>query len=96
MNLNFCQKCDEITIKGVTGNVKLGAVVETEKDEIYYVEGLNDWGNNVGKKIIISGCLSKIKHVDKKKNDNQIIQTVDNGIWIEKLIRKPKWKFTDK
>ncbi|WP_134197455.1 hypothetical protein [Chryseobacterium daecheongense] len=96
MNLNFCQKCDKVTIKGITGNVKQGAVVETENNEIYYVEGLHDWGKNIGRKVLISGCLKKIKHVDKKENDNQIIQTVDNGIWVEKLIQHPKWKFMDK
>ncbi|MDR2235921.1 MAG: hypothetical protein LBE92_07345 [Chryseobacterium sp.] len=96
MNLNFCQKCEKVIIKGITGNAKLGGIVETENKEVYYIEGIDNWGGNTGKSIIVTGCLNKIKHTDKKENDNQIIQTVDNGVWVKKIIQNPKWKFADK
>jgi len=53
---------NEITVVGVAQNAKAGAVLLTEKQGIYYLEGYSYWKKKkLGKPVTITGSLRVIK-----------------------------------
>ncbi len=56
-------KSKQISITGRAYNAKLGAIIKTESEEIYYINGLCEWPDDItGKKVMATGIISSEYH----------------------------------
>jgi hypothetical protein len=59
-------KLKEITIIGTALNAKLGAIIQTENGEVYYLAGVYEWPDDItGKKVKATGTISSEYHDPK-------------------------------
>jgi len=88
----FSQNMKKIDITGIAENSKVGAIVITKNNEVYYLEGIQAWNANIIKKsIVVEGNLV-IEYQDERMlmNDKgEYIQGVKGEI---RKILKPVWK----
>mgnify|MGYP000285949348 CR=1 FL=1 len=50
------------TIVGVAKNAKLGAVIETDRSDVYYMDGMNYWRSKyLNKKVSVTGLVVGIE-----------------------------------
>jgi hypothetical protein len=78
-----------IVVIGIAENLKAGAAVISESDDkMYYVDGVDSWGDEIlGKRIKVKGKL-RVKEMpppEKGELKQSIVGTV-------RMIKKPKWK----
>lgn len=77
-----------ITIIGKALNAKAGAVVVSDKNGTYYVQGLDSWDKQFyGKQVKVSGILWVKKY--KKRMDSVEVQEIKGDV---RIIQKPKWE----
>jgi hypothetical protein len=88
----FSQTMKKVRITGTAENSKVGAIVATEDKEVYYLDGLSGWNDEIlGKKITVSGNLVLEYHSeDLLMNDKgEYSQGFSGEI---KKISNPVWK----
>jgi len=88
----LAQKMEKIIITGIAENSKAGAVVTTKENVVYFLDGINSWGNGTLKKEVkVSGNL-KIEYNSEEMlmNDEGEYKQVLSGE-IKKIL-KPKWE----
>jgi hypothetical protein len=85
-------KSKEITITGTALNAKMGAIIQTESGEVYYLTGIYEWPDEVtNKKIKVTGSISS-EYYDPKdlKTEDGAYKTGMSG---EKVnIQNAKWE----
>ncbi len=89
-------KSKEITITGTALNAKLGAIIQTESGEIYYLSGIYEWTDNItNKKIKVTGSISSEFYAPKDlKTKDGAYKTGMSG---EKVnIQNAKWEVIEK
>ncbi|NJO87505.1 MAG: hypothetical protein HC831_00015 [Chloroflexia bacterium] len=88
-------KSKEITITGTALNAKLGAVIQTESGEIYYLTDIYEWPDEaINKKIKVTGSISS-EYYDPKdlKTKEGAYKTGMSG---EKVnIKNAKWEIVE-
>jgi len=53
------------TFEGIAQDTKSGAVIVTDENIVYYIDGLEYWeGKYLNKKLIVTGILTKMKGVE--------------------------------
>lgn len=78
---------ENITVKGTAMDAKAGAVVVTEDEKIYYLDGLDYWDEDVaGKEVEVKGELFKIEH--ESKPGEPISQGMEGT---QLIIKNPTW-----
>jgi hypothetical protein len=79
-----------IVVIGEAQNAKAGGLVISRDDKkMYYLDGINYWGQNmVGKIIRVSGKL-QIENKELQKKDEPVKQQITG---IKRIILKPKWE----
>jgi hypothetical protein len=88
----FSQQMKKIRINGTAENSKAGAIVATKDREVYYLEGLSGWNDEIlGKNITVSGNLVLEYH-------SEVLLMNDEGEYSQgfsgeiKKITNPTWK----
>jgi len=78
-----------IVIIGTAWNAKAGAVVVTNKEAVYYVDGLDLWDKKFyGKKVKVTGKLVLVNH-PKRRKDEPLVQEMEGT---QRIIKKAKWE----
>jgi len=77
---------------GIAENWKLGAVIRTHQNDIFFVEDLNHWGNDTGKKIEVRGRLIEIEHKKTIQDEGSIAASANHSDWVQKVIKKARWR----
>ena len=88
-------KSKEITIKGIALNAKLGAIIQTDSGEVYYLTGVYEWPDEIlEKKVKAKGTISREYHDPKNlKSKNGAYKTGMSG---EKVnLQNAKWEVID-
>ncbi len=83
---NYKKERGKLCISGIAIDAKAGAVVQTSKMGIFYIEGIKSWDKDIaGQEIIVLGRLITIDH----GLANAEFQKIGG---IQKIVIKPKWK----
>jgi hypothetical protein len=70
-----------VTIEGEAKNAKLGAIIHTKKDNVYYIENLNSWDEkHLNKIIIVKGKLVKYKYPKQSTEEGQYAEILHQNI----------------
>jgi len=85
-----------ITVMGIARNGKDGALISTQEDSVYYIEGLEFWEASLnGKEISVTGVLHiESSSVDEMKNEKD--EWKAGVVGDKKIIRSAKWKVVEK
>ena len=81
-----------ITVEGIALNAKLGAIIKTEKGEVFFLQGIYEWPDNVYEKIVrVTGSISSEYHDPKNLvTEDGLHKTGMSG---EKLnLQNAKWQ----
>jgi len=85
----------QITIKGIALNAKMGAIIQTKKGEVFYLEGIYEWPDEVLEKTVTATGYISSQYYDPKDlvTDDGLHKTGMSG---EKLnLQKPTWKIIE-
>lgn len=84
-------KENQTTIIGVANNAKMGGIILTEDNDLFYIDGVDSWDDGVvGKKVKVTGTLKEetFKEEDLKNEKGEWIQgmvgtksTIMNPVW---------------
>jgi uncharacterized membrane protein YjjP (DUF1212 family) len=76
----------KIKVTGVAIDAKAGALIKTKAGSIFYIDGLNSWGNDKnGKEIIVEGKFITVEN--KPRKDSLPMQQVGG---VQRIIKKAK------
>ncbi|MFH2094631.1 MAG: hypothetical protein ABIJ16_02935 [Bacteroidota bacterium] len=82
----------KITITGTAENGKGRALLVTDKEEVYSIEGMDSWEDEVlHKKVEVSGILKKVNH-DPADLVNEKGEYSQGMAGDELIISSPEWK----
>ena len=86
----------KITITGTALNAKLGAIIQTEKGEVFFLDGIYEWPDDVfGKKVKATGLISSEYHDPKNLiTDDGLHKTGMSGE--KQSLQNAKWELIDK
>lgn len=60
-NVHNSELSNQVSVTGIAKNAKLGAIVTTDVDSVYYINNLDTWPENViNKKVLVQGNLNVI------------------------------------
>jgi hypothetical protein len=92
INLSTCKVMpeDKIKIKGITGNSKSGAVVVTDDNSMYFIDGVKNWKSSELEKLIEVEGVLKEELKKNQINDSILIQKIEG---CKKTVINPSWKF---
>ncbi len=85
-----------ITITGVAQNGKDGALIKTDDQKVFYVEGLASWDDAVhGKRVEVTGLLKteSFKEENLKNEKGEWAAGIERE---KKILRKANWKILQK
>ena len=86
----------KVEVIGTAQNAKIGAIIET-KNEIYHIDGLNFWSDDiVGKRIRVKGTLHIVERKPAEINAEGLIEQGFDKPIIQKIIKNAKWKLDNK
>jgi hypothetical protein len=98
LGLNACinqpnKKMDEIfTLTGNARNGKGGALVVTPPNEVYYIEGLDEWPADLeNKTVLVSGKL-KVDSVSEEELTNEKGEMMAGKVGTIRTIQNAEWK----
>ncbi len=78
-----------ITIFGKAMDAKAGAIVISDDNGFYYLDGVDYWDKKFyGKKVKVTGILVIEKREAKQKEEEEIVQEI---VGTKKIIRNSKW-----
>jgi len=85
---NKMNENDKAIIEGIAQDAKAGAVILTENNEIYYIEGLDYWKSKyLNKKLVVTGNLVETQSTEF--NDSVFISQSRPSM---KIIRDAKFR----
>ena len=95
VDLNKCNNNpseNRITVVGTAIVMKNDAAVRTDENHLYYLDGIDDWGDKYrGKRVKVTGKLVIKKYDIEKITDSIITITPQQRLGIWRIIEKPKW-----
>lgn len=78
-------KLPKIEVIGVARNAKLGAIIRTNNDTIYYIKNIREWPKDYyNKQIYVKG---RLKIINDSLNSNPISQKINE----QRIIIHPKY-----
>ncbi len=87
---------NKVTIIGVAKNAKMGAIILTKDQDVYYIDGLHSWDEVVyQKEVKVTGILKleTFKAEDLKNKKGEYKQGIAGD---KKTILKPIWEILEK
>ncbi len=93
-NKNIKEK--EVTIIGIAKNAKMGAVILTENQNVYYIDVINSWDDNIkGKELRVTGVIivETFKAEDLKSEKGEWKTGMEGD---KKTMLKPVWEMVEK
>lgn len=84
----------KFTIQGKAENVKMGAIIITSKNEVYYIDGLTEWnGVLLDKTLEVSGMLEIKKEITGDSNGTGLSRQKISGD--QYIISNASWKIVE-
>ncbi len=91
----FAQKMGKITITGIAENSKAGAIIITNDNKVFFLEGISSWNDKILKKYVEADGVLIIEYHDKNLLVNEKGEYSQGLSGEVKKISKPVWKLVN-
>jgi hypothetical protein len=79
-----------INIHGIANDSKAGAIIVTDDNDVYYLEGKPSWDKGeLGKEISVKGVLSKVEWPEEDTDEDSLPKQGMTGV--QKIIKQPEY-----
>jgi len=92
----ICKSYPKVTCKGKALNAKAGAIVYISRDSIYYIDGMEEWGDDYyGETIKIKGCLDSVFFEKKSTDSIKIAEILCKPTIYNAKVRVKRFSYSD-